>query len=133
MLFYVIAAWLCSFLLVKRYSSSFLPGCVPRLSLSPISISPFSPPPSRGPVTTGAVHSVAITDGGQLYVWGFGEFFYRQGGKNFYYTPQQVEFKGKAMQASCGQVLYAGGGSEMDEGVLGSHGNAANGDKTYFM
>jgi alpha-tubulin suppressor-like RCC1 family protein len=54
-------------------------------------------------IATGAVHSVAVSDSGQLFVWGFGEYFYRQGGKNFYYTPQQVEFKGKIVQAACGQ------------------------------
>ncbi len=54
-------------------------------------------------ISAGAVHSVGVSTAGQIYVWGFGENFYRAGSKNFYYTPQLIETKAKFTQTASGQ------------------------------
>lgn len=80
---------------------------------------------------------------GQLYVWGFGEFFYKSGGKNFYYSPQLLDFPNKRIiQVACGQShmllltdrgeVYTLGSGEY--GQLG-HGDTSNNrffDFTFF-
>lgn len=83
-------------------------------------------------VATGAVHSAALTDQGQLYVWGFGEHFYRSGGKNFYYTPQLIEFKGKIVQVACGQshILVLTDKGEVFTWGCGEYGQLGHGDQT---
>lgn len=51
----------------------------------------------------GAIHTVLITDQGELYLFGFGEHFYPNDEQNFFYSPVKIPFKEKTLQVACGQ------------------------------
>lgn len=55
-------------------------------------------------VACGAIHSALLTDSGDVFVTGFGEYLYgKEGDYNFQYLPRQIELPKKIAQIACGQ------------------------------
>lgn len=54
-------------------------------------------------VVCGSIHTCFITDTGDLYVCGFGEYFYPNEDQNFFYVPVKIPIKEKVIQVACGQ------------------------------
>lgn len=54
-------------------------------------------------VVCGSIHTCFVTDTGDLYVCGFGEYFYPNEDQNFFYVPVKIPFKERVAQVACGQ------------------------------
>lgn len=84
-------------------------------------------------VTAGATNTCAITDEGELYLWGFGESIHPKHMNNIVETPRVVRMRERVKQVACGQShilvltesgdVYAFGSSAM--GQLG-HGTRSS-------
>eukprot|EP00462_Mataza_sp_D1_P026528 CAMPEP_0175126488 /NCGR_PEP_ID=MMETSP0087-20121206/3883_1 /TAXON_ID=136419 /ORGANISM="Unknown Unknown, Strain D1" /LENGTH=479 /DNA_ID=CAMNT_0016408409 /DNA_START=166 /DNA_END=1602 /DNA_ORIENTATION=+ len=54
-------------------------------------------------VACGSIHTCFITDDGEVWLCGFGEYFHVRENERFFYTPKKIEMPEPIKQISCGQ------------------------------
>jgi hypothetical protein len=55
-------------------------------------------------VESGSIYTAALTDSGELYLWGFGENLFGKEQDNFKYHPFRLQFKHRFTQIACGHA-----------------------------
>lgn len=86
-------------------------------------------------IACGSIHSCLISEEGDLYLCGFGEYFYPGETQHFFYKPKLIEMPEKVQQVACGQAhnvaltvsgcVYTWGSGEYGQLGYGIKGNAS--------
>jgi alpha-tubulin suppressor-like RCC1 family protein len=54
-------------------------------------------------IACGSIHSCLITTNGELYLCGFGEYFYPNETQHFFFSPKKIDMPESIKQVACGQ------------------------------
>lgn len=86
-------------------------------------------------IACGSIHSCLITEEGDLFLCGFGEYFYPNETQHFFYKPKLIDMPEKIKQVACGQshnvaltvtgCVYTWGSGEYGQLGYGIKGNAS--------